>query len=216
MVLLLFYLISLFSPLPVPAQQGGKTIETVDIYLFARDSLFLKAPPPGMEEDILLPAVDNRQIYRWQSEIPAVTKKAAPHALKLDLTERRPGQPAGQLPGREVLLSSARPGEFLSRILYLPGSYIEAEYLYQGSMACWSTSLGLKGSLAESRSNYHNTRANYAFLGLEAANIPGIDEKIHPLFITWRLNTGFSLLPDGGSIFLGTLEKKLKRERKLS
>ena len=220
MVLLLFYLISLFSPLPVPAQQGDKTIETVDIYLFARDSLFLKAPPPGMEEDILLPAVDNRQIYRWQSEIPAVTKKAAPHALKLYLPGLLPGwligqalgQTASRLPEEEVLLSSPRPGEFLSRILYLPGSYIEAEYLYQGSMACWSTSLGLKGSLAESRSNYHNTRANYAFLGLEAANIPGIDEKIHPLFLTWRLNTGFSLLPDGGSIFLGTLEKKLKRE----
>jgi hypothetical protein len=212
MVLLLFYLITIFSPLSVPAQQNGKTIETVDIYLFARDSLFLKAPPPGMEEDILLPAVDNRQICRWQSEKPAVTEKAAPHTLKLYLTELLPGQLPGQFPGREVLRSSARPGEFLSRILYLPGSHIEAEYLYQSSMPTWSTSLGLKGGLAESRLNYPHTRADYAFLGLEAANIPGIDGKIHPLFLTWRLNSGFSLLPDGGSIFLATLEKKLKRE----
>ena len=79
-------------------------------------------------------------------------------------------------------------------------------------MPSWSTSLGLKGALAESRSAYPNPRANYTFLGLEAANIPGIVGKAHPLFHTWRLNTGFSLLPDGGSLFLGTLEKKLKRE----
>ncbi len=212
MVLLFFYLISLFSPLPIPAQQEGKTIETIDIYLFARDSNFLKAPPPGMEEDILLPAVDNRQIYRWKSEKPAVTEKAAPHTLKLYLTGKLPGQPPGMLPGREALLSSARPGEFLSRILYLPGSHIEAEYLYQSSMPSWSTSLGLKGGLTESRLNYRHTRADYAFLVLEAANIPGIDGKINPLFHTWRLNTGFSLPPDGGSLFLATLEKKLKRE----
>jgi len=212
MVLLLFYLINLFSPLPVPAQQDGKIIETVDIYLFARDSLFLKAPAPGMEENILLPAVDNRQICRWQSEKPAVTEKAPPHTLKLYVAGLLPGQPPGRLPEREVLLSSARRGEFLSRILYLPGSYIEAEYLYQGSMPAWSTSLGLKGSLAESRLNYPNTRADYAFLGLEAANIPGIDGKAHPLFHTWRLNTGFSLLSDTRSIFLTTLEKKLKIE----
>ena len=220
MVLLLFYLISLFSPLPVPAEQGGKRIETVDIYLFARGSLFLKAPPPGMEEDILLPAVDNRQIRWWQSEKPAVTEKASPHTLKLYqsgllpgwLTGQAFGQPAGRLPEGEVLRSSARPGEFLSRILYLPGSHIEAEYLYQSSMPSWSTSLGLKGGLAESRANYPNPRADYAFLGLEAANIPGIVGKAHPLFHTWRLNTGFSLPPDGGSLFLASLEKKLKRE----
>ncbi|MBA7542604.1 hypothetical protein ES705_34928 [subsurface metagenome] len=75
-----------------------------------------------------------------------------------------------------------------------------------------STSFGLKGGLAESRPTYLNTRADYAFLGLEAANIPGIDGKAHPLFHTWRLNTGFSLLSDTRSIFLTTLEKKLKRE----
>jgi len=224
MVLLLFYLFTLFSPLPVPAQQNGKTMETVDIYLFARGSLFLKPPPPGMEEDILLPAVDNRQIRRWQSEKPAVTEKAAPPTIKLYQTGLLPGQltaylpgwpPAGvpgMLPGREVQFSSARRREFLSRILYLPGSHIEAEYLYQSSMSSWSTSLGLKGGLAESRSTYPNTRAHYTFLGLEAANIPGIVGKAHPLFQTWRLNTGFSLLPDGGSLFLGTLAKKLKRE----
>ncbi|MQY76032.1 MAG: hypothetical protein GH155_00175 [Spirochaeta sp.] len=212
MVMLLFYLITLLSPLHVTAQQDSKSIETVDIYLFARDSLFLKAPPPGMEEHILLPAVDNRQIYRWQSEKPAVTAKAAPHALKLYLTGLPPGLPPGQLTTRQVLLSPAQPGEFLSRILYLPGSHIEAEYLHQGSMPSWSTSFGLKGALAENWLDYPNRRADYAFLGLEAANIPGIDGKAHPLFLTWQLNTGFSLLPDSSSIFLATLNKKLKRE----
>jgi len=215
MVLLFFYLITLFSPLPIPAQQDRETIETVDIYLFARDSLFLKALPPAMEEDILLPAVDNRQICLWQSEKPAVTEKAAPHTLELYLTGLLPGQPPTRLPAwdaGELLHSSARPGEFLSRILYLPGSHIEAEYLYQSGMPCWRTSLGLKGALAESRATYPNTRADYTFLGLEAANIPAIDGKINPLFHTWRLNTGFSAPPDGGSLFLATLEKKLKRE----
>lgn len=219
MVLLLFSLISLFFPLPVPAQPDGKTIEEVDIYLFARDSHFLKAPPPGMEEQIILPAVDNRQIYQWKSETPAVTEKAAPNTLKLYLPGQLPWQPAGLPPdrlpsryAREVLQSSTDSGEHLSRILYLQGSHIEAEYLYQGSPDSWNNSLGLKGSLAENHYAYPTTRPDYGFLGLEAANSPGIDRDAYPLFLALQLNAGFSLLPDDGSIFLATLEKKLKRE----